>query len=115
MSGLPSLDSRVRILAKIPFSRALASYNRTLDPAAGKEFMGYVVGANPLGQMLFSPLVGWWGNKMGSIRLPLLSSLAMFTLASAAYSMLEIFNTYRKYWMLLARFFVGVSSGKLWS
>nr|CAD7426078.1 unnamed protein product [Timema monikensis] len=88
-------------------------YLDKLDPAAGKEFMGYVVGANPLGQMLFSPLVGWWGNKMGSIRLPLLSSLAMFTLASAAYSMLEIFNTYRKYWMLLARFFVGVSSGKL--
>nr|CAD7586475.1 unnamed protein product [Timema genevievae] len=88
-------------------------YLDKLDPAAGKEFMGYVVGANPLGQMLFSPLVGWWGNKTGSIRLPLLSSLAMFTLASAAYSMLEIFNTYRKYWMLLARFFVGVSSGKL--
>nr|CAD7442741.1 unnamed protein product [Timema bartmani] len=85
-------------------------YLDKLDPAAGKEFMGYVVGANPLGQMLFSPLVGWWGNKTGSIRLPLLSSLVMFTLASAAYSMLEIFNTYRKYWMLLARFFVGVSS-----
>lgn len=84
-----------------------------LDPAAGKEFMGYIVGANPLGQMLFSPLVGYWGNKMGSIRIPLLCSLALFTMSSAVYSSLEIFPSVNiKYWMLGARFFVGVSSGK---
>lgn len=83
-----------------------------LDPAAGKEFMGYIVGANPLGQMLFSPLVGYWGNKMGSIRIPLLCSLALFTMSSAVYSSLEIFPSINiKYWMLGARFFVGVSSG----
>lgn len=85
-----------------------------LDPAAGKEFMGYIVGANPLGQMLFSPLVGYWGNKMGSIRIPLLCSLALFTMSSAVYSSLEIFPSVNiKYWMLGARFFVGVSSGML--
>lgn len=82
-----------------------------LDPTAGKEFMGYIVGANPLGQMIFSPLVGWWGNRLGSIRLPLLFSLTVFTLSSACYSLLEIFPIYRKYWMLGSRFFVGVSSG----
>lgn len=73
--------------------------------------MGYVVAANPLAQMLFSPLVGWWSNKLGSIRLPLLASLATFTIASAIYSSLELFDGYRKYWMLWTRFLVGVSSG----
>ena len=74
--------------------------------------MGYVVSANPFGQMIFSPLFGWWGNKLGSIRLPLFFSLVVFTLSSACYSMLEVIPTHRKYWMLAARFFVGVSSGK---
>lgn len=74
--------------------------------------MGYVVAANPLAQMLFSPLVGWWGNKLGSIRMPLIAALAMFSIASGIYSSLEVFTESRKYWMLWARFLVGVSSGK---
>lgn len=76
--------------------------------------MGYVVAANPLGQMLFSPLVGWWANKLGSIRIPLLVSLAVFTFSSGIYSALELFVEYRKYWMLWSRFLVGVSSGKFY-
>lgn len=74
--------------------------------------MGYVVAANPLGQMLFSPLVGWWGNKRGSVRLPLLVTLALFTIASAVYSILEVIPGDKKNYMFAARFFVGVSSGR---
>lgn len=73
--------------------------------------MGYVVAANPLGQMLFSPLVGWWGDKRKSIRLPLLSTLTLFTFASGLYSVLEILPGNPKTYMLAARFLVGVSSG----
>ncbi|OAD61350.1 Major facilitator superfamily domain-containing protein 8 [Eufriesea mexicana] len=65
-------------------------YLGKLDSGAGKEFMGYVIAANPLGQMLFSPLIGWWADKRGSIRIPLLSTLALFILASGMYSILEI-------------------------
>ncbi|XP_012265280.2 major facilitator superfamily domain-containing protein 8 isoform X2 [Athalia rosae] len=88
-------------------------YLSKLDPTAGKDFMGYVVAANPLGQMLFSPLVGWWGNKRGSVRLPLLVTLAVFTLASAAYGSLEIIPVHKKAAMMAARFFVGVSSANI--
>ncbi|XP_064212479.1 major facilitator superfamily domain-containing protein 8 [Tribolium castaneum] len=88
-------------------------YLDKLDPTAGKEFMGYIVAANPFGQMLFSPLVGWWSNRLGSIRLPLLCSLALFTTSSAIYSSLELFNDYRKHWMLWTRFLVGVSSANI--
>ncbi|XP_033220137.1 major facilitator superfamily domain-containing protein 8 isoform X4 [Belonocnema kinseyi] len=77
----------------------------------GVEFMGFVVAANPLGQMIFSPLVGWWGNKLGSIRLPLLLTLALFAFASGLYSVLEILPAEsRKSCILIARFLVGVSS-----
>ncbi|XP_043784178.1 major facilitator superfamily domain-containing protein 8 isoform X1 [Apis laboriosa] len=88
-------------------------YLDKLDNTAGKEYMGYVVAANPLGQMLFSPLVGWWGDKRGSIRLPLLSTLALFTFASGLYSVLEIVPGDRKMYMIVARFLVGVSSANI--
>ncbi|XP_033326058.1 CLN7/MFS domain-containing 8 [Megalopta genalis] len=88
-------------------------YLDKLDKNAGKEFMGYVVAANPLAQMLFSPLVGWWGDKRGSIRLPLLSTLALFTFASGMYSVLEILPGDRKMFMIAARFLVGVSSANI--
>ncbi|XP_059622358.1 major facilitator superfamily domain-containing protein 8 [Phlebotomus argentipes] len=88
-------------------------YLNKLDPQAGKDFMGYIVGANPFGQMLFSPLFGWWSNKLSSIRVPLLISLAIFTTASAVYSSIEILPSHHKYWMLFSRFFVGVSSSNI--
>lgn len=74
--------------------------------------MGLIVAANPLGQMLFSPLFGFWSNKSGSIRIPLLCSLALFTFASILYSSLDFVTTHVKYWMLISRFLIGVSSGE---
>lgn len=75
--------------------------------------MGYVVAANPLAQMLFSPLFGWWGNRLGTCRMPIILSLIIFIMANASYSILELIHWYPKYWMLMSRFFVGISSGKL--
>lgn len=75
--------------------------------------MGYVVAAYPLGQMLFGPVFGYWGNKMKSIRLPLYVSIGLFCLASAIYACLETFPSGSvKYIMFLSRFMVGVGSGK---
>lgn len=76
--------------------------------------MGYVVGANPLAQMLFSPLLGWWANRAGSIRQPLLATLALFTAASAGYSALEVLPVAaRKHCLLASRFLVGVSTANI--
>ncbi|XP_011496059.1 PREDICTED: major facilitator superfamily domain-containing protein 8 [Ceratosolen solmsi marchali] len=88
-------------------------YLEKLDNSASKEFMGYVVAANPLGQMLFSPLVGWWGNRSGSVRLPILITLALFTLTSAVYSAIEVLPGDHKTVMIVSRFFVGVSSANI--
>uniref|UniRef100_A0A182WEZ9 Major facilitator superfamily (MFS) profile domain-containing protein n=1 Tax=Anopheles minimus TaxID=112268 RepID=A0A182WEZ9_9DIPT len=63
--------------------------------------------------MIFSPLVGWWGNRLGSIRLPLLCALALFSIASGIYACLELFATHQKYWMLYSRFLIGVSSSSV--
>jgi len=88
-------------------------YLKDLDPTASKEFMGYIVAANPFAQMIFAPIVGLWSNKLNSIRLPLLTTLLLFAFASAMYASLELFPSHHKYWMLAARFLVGVSSANI--
>lgn len=69
------------------------------------------MGANPLGQLVFSPVFGWWANRAGSVRAPLLASLVLFVLASALYAQLHLTRPYASYCMVFARFLVGVSSG----
>lgn len=89
-------------------------YLQKLDPGASKEYMGYVVAANPFAQMLFSPLIGWWGNRSGSIRQPLLATLVVFTAASALFSALEVLPVEaRKHTMLASRFLVGASAANI--
>lgn len=75
--------------------------------------MGLIVAANPFAQMVFSPLVGWWGNRLGSVRVPLLVSLALFTFASGMYSSIELFPHNHKWWMFASRFLIGVSSANV--
>lgn len=83
-----------------------------LDPNAGKVFMGYVVAANPLGQMVFEPLFAHWRNKIKSIRLPLIVTIAVFGLFNVLYSCLGVFPSGSvKYVMLITRFLTGVGTG----
>ncbi|XP_057335701.1 major facilitator superfamily domain-containing protein 8 isoform X1 [Microplitis mediator] len=103
-------------LMSLAFSIVLTGvwpYLDKLDPSVKKEFIGYVVAANPFGQMIFSPVIGWWGNKRGSVRLPLLLTLALFVIASVIYSTLELIPGDKKTWMVAARFIVGVSSANI--
>uniref|UniRef100_A0A2A4K6B2 Major facilitator superfamily (MFS) profile domain-containing protein n=1 Tax=Heliothis virescens TaxID=7102 RepID=A0A2A4K6B2_HELVI len=85
----------------------------SLEPGAQKEVLGLAVGANPLGQLMFSPLLGLWANRAGSARAPLLATLALFVLASVLYAELHLTRPYAKYWMVFARFLVGVSSANI--
>lgn len=109
----PYLDKVIIFIEKSKNNRNYNSSPFQLDHEAGKEFMGLIVAANPLGQMIFSPLFGFWSNKSGSIRVPLLFSLALFTFASILYSSLDFITSNVKYWMMASRFLIGVSSGKL--
>lgn len=75
--------------------------------------MGLIVAANPLGQFIFSPVFGYWANKAKSLRTPFIVSLALFAISSGLYSCLETVDSHVKYYMALARFFVGVASANV--
>lgn len=69
--------------------------------------------ANPLGQFIFSPLIGYWANKATSIRWPIMASLVIFILSNALYSSLDLIDSGVKYWMTVARFFIGAASANI--
>lgn len=75
--------------------------------------MGFIVAANPLGQFIFSPVFGYWANKARSLRTPFIVSLILFALSSGVYSCLDLVENHVKYYMAIARFFVGVSSANV--
>ncbi|CAB3367038.1 Hypothetical predicted protein [Cloeon dipterum] len=93
---------------------AVWPYLTKLDPNVGKEFLGFVTAAGPLAETIFSPILGYWSNKSGSARQPLLATLALMVLASAGYSLLEAFPaSTAKYWMIITRFLIGVSAANV--
>lgn len=75
--------------------------------------MGITVAGHPLGQMIFSPLIGWWSNRSKTIILPLQVCMVLFTVSNIWYSLLELTTGPRKYYMLLTRFCTGVSSSSM--
>ncbi|XP_068249809.1 major facilitator superfamily domain-containing protein 8-like [Palaemon carinicauda] len=84
-------------------------YLQQLDSSVSKEFLGWVIAANPLGQMLASPILGLWANKARSSRGALLFAIAIFIVGNALYSILSIFGASSRALMVFARFLVGVS------
>lgn len=92
-------------------------YMQTLNEDLGKEKIGWVIAANPLGQMLASPLLGIWGNKAGGIRIPCMVTVVVFIIGNAMYSLLPAFNDMGDmasyYAMIGSRFIVGVSSANV--
>jgi len=85
------------------------------------SLMGWMVAINPLGQMIFSPILGWLGNRLGSIRLICLVTCVLYIAGNALYASLSLFpndpndpessrGAYRYSFMFLARLLVGISS-----
>lgn len=88
-------------------------YLKKLDPDVSKEYLGWVVAANPLGQMLMSPILGFWANKLGSNRPAFFCTVFMFIVGNALYSILSVFGSSAKIIMIVSRFIVGVSSANI--
>lgn len=92
-------------------------YMKQLTPAATEDELlsryGWVVSANPLGQMVAAPFFGWLNEKTGSVRLVGLVTSAAYIGGNILYSLLALFPEGDvRYWMLLtSRFIVGASSG----
>ncbi|XP_050726687.1 major facilitator superfamily domain-containing protein 8-like [Eriocheir sinensis] len=88
-------------------------YLRQLEPGVSKEMLGWVIAANPLGQMIASPLMGLWGNRTGSNRGAFIATVAIFCIGNFLYAVLSLFGSAARAVMITSRFIVGISSANI--
>ena len=74
----------------------------------------WVVALNPIGQVIFSPILGFLANKLKGVRLIGIVTSVVFIIANILYSILSVFpsNDGRFAALLVSRFLTGATSGK---
>lgn len=80
---------------------------------------GFVVATDALAQLLFAPVCGWLADKLDTIRPVAITCSVIFTIGNLLYSMISIvpqtlgsLKQARFVAMLIARFIVGMGTGK---
>lgn len=81
-----------------------------VDSSADASFLGWMVAAYSLGQMVASPLFGLWSNHRPR-KEPLVCSVAINLAANIYYAYAYLPKTNNKYHMLISRAFVGFGAG----
>ena len=80
---------------------------------ATPSLLGYVVAAFSLGQLIASPLIGFWSNRHGS-KIPLLVTLTISVIGNFMYSYSNAIPSHdvRNAWFMIgSRFLVGIGAG----
>ncbi|KAG2465434.1 MFSD8 protein, partial [Polypterus senegalus] len=89
-----------------------ANLENKVDHTADASFLGWVVAAYSLGQMLASPIFGWWSNHRPR-KEPLITSISINVAANILYAYVHLPSSKNKYYMLMARAFVGIGAGNV--
>ncbi|KAM9335261.1 major facilitator superfamily domain-containing protein 8 [Symphorus nematophorus] len=102
-------------LSSVGFTIVITSlwpYLQRIDESANASFLGWVVAAYSLGQMLASPLFGLWSNHRPR-REPLVCSIFINLSANIYYAYAYLPRTNNKFHMLMSRAFVGFGAGNV--
>ncbi|XP_062564491.1 major facilitator superfamily domain-containing protein 8-like isoform X1 [Armigeres subalbatus] len=83
-------------------------YLKILDPEADKKYLTYILALPSIVQLIFSPLLGWWSNRISSVRIPVLVSLMSFIVGHVIYAIMEDIPVYRKEILLISRGMAGM-------
>jgi len=88
-------------------------YLRSLDATADKGFLGWIAMMYSLTQMIASPVIGTWANRINQVRLPILVTLIANCAGHLMYTGLGALPSgpefQRKYALMVARVIVGIS------
>ncbi|XP_066089512.1 major facilitator superfamily domain-containing protein 8 isoform X2 [Saccopteryx bilineata] len=96
-------------LSSVGFSIVIMSiwpYLQKIDQTADTSFLGWVIAAFSLGQMVASPIFGWWSNYRPR-KEPLTVSIFISVTANCLYAYVHVPASHNKYYMLVARGLVG--------
>uniref|UniRef100_A0A8D3BYD6 Major facilitator superfamily (MFS) profile domain-containing protein n=1 Tax=Scophthalmus maximus TaxID=52904 RepID=A0A8D3BYD6_SCOMX len=102
-------------LSSVGFTIVITSlwpYLQKIDGSANATFLGWVVAAYSLGQMIASPLFGLWSNHRPR-REPLVCSIFINLSANIYYAYAYLPVTNNKFHILMSRAFVGFGAGNV--
>ncbi|KAJ8382452.1 hypothetical protein SKAU_G00032300 [Synaphobranchus kaupii] len=102
-------------LSSVGFTIVITSiwpFLQKVDKSASASFLGWVVAAYSLGQMVASPLFGLWSNHRPR-REPLVCSILINVAANILYAYVSLPPSHNKYYMLMARTLVGFGAGNV--
>ena len=74
----------------------------------------WVVALNPIGQVIFSPILGWLSDRLNGVRWIGIGTSVVFIIANILYAILSVFptNDGRYAALLISRFLTGATSGE---
>ncbi|CAF4242553.1 unnamed protein product [Rotaria sp. Silwood2] len=84
-----------------------------VEPHADAPFLGWLVAAFSIGQLIASPIIGYIANRTNENKLPLVISTALIVVANVLYAYIQSINNFvfsNKWWIMLARFIMGVGA-----
>uniref|UniRef100_A0A8D0GXD6 Major facilitator superfamily domain containing 8 n=1 Tax=Sphenodon punctatus TaxID=8508 RepID=A0A8D0GXD6_SPHPU len=96
-------------LSSVGFSIVIMSiwpYLQKIDATADASFLGWIIAAYSVGQMVASPLFGMWSNYRPRGE-PLAVSITISVAANCLYAYVHLPTSHNKYYMLVARALVG--------
>uniref|UniRef100_F7GGG5 Major facilitator superfamily domain containing 8 n=1 Tax=Callithrix jacchus TaxID=9483 RepID=F7GGG5_CALJA len=102
-------------LSSVGFSIVIMSiwpYLQKIDQTADASFLGWVIASYSLGQMVASPIFGFWSNYRPR-KEPLIVSIFISVAANCLYAYVHVPASHNKYYMLIARGLVGFGAGNV--
>nr|KAF6481087.1 major facilitator superfamily domain containing 8 [Molossus molossus] len=102
-------------LSSVGFSIVVMSiwpYLQKIDKTADTSFLGWVIASFSLGQMVASPVFGFWSNYRPR-KEPLIVSIFISVAANCLYAYVHVPASHNKYYMLVARGLVGFGAGNV--
>ncbi|CAD5209632.1 unnamed protein product [Bursaphelenchus okinawaensis] len=88
-------------------------YMQIVDKNITETFFGAIVSAYSIGQIVASPLFGYWSNKIRRVTPPLYLGLTMMLLGNALYITMPLIGLPNRYLLLFGRLITGIGSGNV--
>uniref|UniRef100_A0A1I7S6C0 MFS domain-containing protein n=1 Tax=Bursaphelenchus xylophilus TaxID=6326 RepID=A0A1I7S6C0_BURXY len=89
-------------------------YLQRLDPDITEPFFGFSVAIYSFGQIVFAPPLGWWSNKIKSIRHPVVVAISLQMAGNFIYLFAQAFPApHGKYAVAFSRFLCGLGASNI--
>ncbi|CEF67212.1 Major facilitator superfamily and Major facilitator superfamily domain, general substrate transporter and Major facilitator superfamily domain-containing protein [Strongyloides ratti] len=114
--------SSIHVICLLAFSSAVQftlyfsstnQFLKTLDPNATEFFYGLIIASYSIGNVLFSPIMGYLSNKIKQIKILLFFGLFCQFFGNLVYFYVEIIPFNRKIFLLIGRFITGIGASNV--